>query len=127
MDTDIFQRPDLSIPDITLPNLSIDTRDYDLADWQYEKICEEIKEFQSALNENEEVALQLTNFGQSFTMLVTDIGFQNPSLIYYYGEINGKYCQLIQHVSQINFLLMAVPKADPEKPARRVKIGFVKE
>ncbi len=127
MNTDIFQKPDLSIPDISLPDLSIDTRDYDLADWQYEKIREEIEEFQSTLNENEEVALQLTNFGQSILMQVEDIGYQNPSLIYYYGYVNGKYCQLIQHISQINFLLMAVPKADPEKPARRVKIGFVKE
>lgn len=110
-----------------LPYIPDIRNDYDEASWQYEKICEEIEDFQSDLDENEEVALQLTNFGQSLTMLVTDIGYQNPSLIYYYGDINGKQCQLIQHISQINFLLMAVPKADPEKPARRVQIGFVKE
>ena len=107
------------------PVPEIDLRNYDLADWQYEKISEQIKEFQDGLDNDHELALKLTNFGQSIMLSVTDIGYQNPCLIYYYGYVNDKYCQLIQHVSQINFLLMAVPKSDPEKPARRVKIGFV--
>lgn len=119
MNNDLF-----SLPEISLPDLAINNRDYNHADWQYEKICEEIQNFQSNLDDEHEVALQLTNFGQSITMLVTDIGYQNPCLIYYYGEVNGRQCQLIQHVSQISFLLMSVPKHDPEKPARRMKIGF---
>lgn len=127
MNTDIFQNPDVSIPDISIQDLSVDTRDYDLADWQYEKICEQIKEFQDNLDNEHEVALMLTNFGKSIILNVTSLGFQNPCLIYYYGTVGENECQLIQHISQINFLLMAVPKADPEKPARRVKIGFVKE
>lgn len=117
MSNNLIQTPEL-------PDLDDALRDYNLADWQYEKICEEIQNFQANLDDEYEVALQLTNFGQSITLLVTDIGFQNPCLIYYYGEVKGRQCQLIQHTSQINFLLMAVPKADPLKPARRMKIGF---
>ncbi len=93
------------------------------AKWQYEKLCEQIKEFQDGIDSEHELALMLTNFGQSITLVVTDISYQNPCLIYYYGYVNGKYCQLIQHVSQINFLMKSVPKSDPNAPARRV--GFV--
>ena len=112
-------------PTIDLPDFNaILPREYNEADWQYEKICEQIKEFQDSLDSDHEIALQLTNFGQSIILNVTDIGYQNSCLIYYYGYANGKYCQLIQHISQINFLLMSVPKPDPAKPARRVLIGF---
>lgn len=117
--------PDDVMPSIASPCIDFDgVRDYDSAEWQYEKICEQMKDFQDNLDDEHEIALKLTNFGQSITMSVTDIGYQNPCLIYYYGYVNDKYCQLIQHVSQINFLLMSVPKPDPSKPARRVVIGF---
>ena len=42
----------------------------------------------------------------------------------YYGTVNGKETQLIQHINQISFLLMAVPKSNPDKPARRIA-GFL--
>lgn len=96
--------------------------DYTTAEWQYKCIREEVKEFENNLDNDHEVALQLTNFGKSILLNVTNIGYQNPCLIYYYGTVNGKYCQLIQHVSQINFLLMSVEKEHPQKPPRR--IGF---
>lgn len=51
-----------------------------------------------------------------------DIGYANPSTLIFYGTVGGQEATLIQHMSQLNFLLMSVPKADPEKPARR--IGF---
>ncbi len=98
------------------------TRAATLASNQYEIISEQIKEFQDNLDNEHEIALLLTNFGQAITMSVTEIDFCNPSLICYYGFVNGKECKLIQHISQISFLLMAVKKEDPEKPPRR--IGF---
>lgn len=98
-------------------------KDYTKADWQYEVILKEIKDFEKNLDNDHEVALKLASFGQSITMSVTEIGYQNPCLIYYYGYVNGKYCQLIQHVSQISFLMIAEPKSDPLKNPRRV-IGF---
>lgn len=56
-------------------------------------------------------------------MQVTDIGYQNPDMLYFYGYINGNQTQLIQHVSQLNFVLMAVKKEEPDRAPRR--IGFV--
>lgn len=55
-------------------------------------------------------------------MSVTDIGYQNPDILYFYGFVDGKEAQLIQHISQLNFLITSIEKEDKEKPARR--IGF---
>ena len=104
-------------------NIPVDPiRDYHLADWKYEKIMEEITDFEKALDEEHEVALKLTSFGSSVTMIVTSIGYQNPDMLYFYGFVNGKDAQLIQHVSQLNFLMTSVERKDKTKPARR--IGF---
>lgn len=97
-------------------------RNYQNADYQYEILCDYIKDFQDGLDDNHEVGLQLASFGQSMLLNVTDIGFSNPSLIHFYGYCNGNQAHLIQHVNQLNFLLLAVPKLDSQKPARR--IGF---
>lgn len=98
-------------------------RNYHLADYQFEILMESIKEFEASLDDNHEVAIQLASFGQSIVMNVTEIGYSNPSLIHFYGYVDGKKAELIQHVNQLNFLLLAVPKSDPNRPARR--IGFV--
>lgn len=101
---------------------SVSSRDYALADYQYQRIMESIYDFEQYLDKDKEVALYLTNFGESILMHITDIGYSNPSLIHYFGYVNGNYAELIQHVSQINFLITSTPKLDDDKPARR--IGF---
>ena len=98
-------------------------RDYTHADWKYEKIKEQIEEFQTGLADDIDVCVALASFGTNMIMQVTDIGYQNPDMLYFYGYINGNETQLIQHVSQLNFILMAVKKDEPERPPRR--IGFV--
>lgn len=98
-------------------------RDYTHADWKYEKLREQIEEFQSYLTDDVDVCIALASFGTSMIMQVTDIGYQNPDMLYFYGYINGNQTQLIQHVSQLNFVLMAVKKEETGRPPRR--IGFV--
>lgn len=92
-----------------------------LADRQYEILMDSIREFESDLDEKHEVGVRLASFGQSILMNVTGIGYSNPSLIHFYGQVNGKNAELIQHVNQLNFLLMAVPVEDGHSPRR---IGF---
>ena len=92
------------------------------ADWKYKKIVEQIREFEAELDDEHEVALRLASFGTSIVMTVTDIGYQNPDMLYFYGIVNGKGAQLIQHISQLNFLLLAIEKQTPSAPPRR--IGF---
>lgn len=99
-----------------------DIRNYEHASWTYEKISENIKDFQDSLDNSHEVGVMLASFGETVLMTVTDIGFQNPNLLYFYGFVNGVDSQLIQHMSQLNFLLTSVPVPSDREPNR---IGFV--
>lgn len=109
-----FQPMQIHVPD--------PPRNYNLADYSYEVIIDRIREFEAGLDNDHEVSLMLASFGQSITLAVTDIGYSNPSTLVFYGFVNDQRATLIQHISQLNFLLIAVKKADPEKPPRR--IGF---
>ena len=100
--------------------LSVDSHKY--ASYSYKVIMERIKEFESELDDEHEVAMQLASFGKSIVLAVTDIGYSNPSTLVFYGYVDGQYATLIQHMSQLNFLLLSVEKQNPEKPAHR--IGF---
>ncbi|MGI6014323.1 MAG: DUF6173 family protein [Oscillospiraceae bacterium] len=95
---------------------------YQYADYSYEIIKDRIEEFEKSLDDEHEVLIQLASFGQSIKLAVTDIGYSNPSTLVFYGYIGEQSAMLIQHVSQLNFLLLSAKKKDPEKPARR--IGF---
>lgn len=112
---------DALTPKFITPDM-IDVRNYHNADYQFELLCNDIKDFQKTLDDSHEVGLQLASFGQSILLNVTNIGYSNPSLIHFYGYYNGNKAHLIQHVNQLSFLLVSVPKSDPNKPARR--IGF---
>ena len=101
---------------------AIEMRNCNLADYSYEVIMERIKEFEDTLDNDHEVALRLASFGQSITLSVVDIGYSNPSTLVFHGYVGDQPATLIQHMSQLNFLRLAVKKADPEKPPRR--IGF---
>jgi acyl CoA:acetate/3-ketoacid CoA transferase alpha subunit len=62
-------------------------------------------------------------FGEAITMHVEAIEYSDPSLITFYGfGANRKPMQLIQHLTQLNFLLTAVDKI-PNQP-NRTTIGF---
>ena len=95
---------------------------YSYSDTQFEIIKKYVEDFQSTLDSDHEVGLLLTNFGQSMLMNVTEIGFEKSVLMIFRGFVNSKMSTLIQHISQISFLLTSVPKSDPSAPPRR--IGF---
>jgi Family of unknown function (DUF6173) len=81
-----------------------------------------IAEFEASLEVDQEVAARLASFGGVLLFHVTQIGFSKPNLVTFYGVTSeGEKVQLIQHVSQLNFLLKAVPKH--ESKAKR--IGFI--
>ena len=66
---------------------------------------------------------QLAQFGSTITIAVQGMGYSNPSLLHFIGELDdGSKVELIQHVSQLNFLLVAQKKRNPGAPPRR--IGF---
>ncbi|WP_027410710.1 DUF6173 family protein [Anoxybacteroides tepidamans] len=94
-----------------------------LASGLYRRIVEMIHDFERHLDEEHEIGVRLVSFGQTIQFHIEDIGYYNPSLVIFSGRLeNDARVELVQHVSQISFLLMALPKRDESKPARR--IGF---
>lgn len=81
-------------------------------------------EFQNNLPENMDIVLKCIQFGSSMTILVENIGYIGHSLVVFSGKDSGTNCpvEVIQHTSQISFLLAAFPKPEPQTPKR--KIGF---
>lgn len=109
--------------DIFFNNYRIPTQSYlSYADTQFSLLKKQILEFQSSLDLEYDVGILLTNFGQTILMEVTDIGYTGSVLMIFRGFVNGQSSTLIQHISQLNFLLTSIPKA-PEIPKR--KIGFI--
>ena len=101
----IYEQLTNPLGDISAADLS----DPHMADWKYKKIKEQIKQFEDGLDNDHEIAICLASFGTAIKMAVHDIGFQNPDM----------------HTSQLNFLLLAVPKPNPAAPPRR--IGFTSD
>ncbi len=111
------------LPTIThVPHQDFDMDIYQCAEHQYNCIMEDIREFEEALDEDHEIALKLTHVGQAITLAVTEISYAQPSLMYYHGYVGDQKALLVQHVSQINFLMIAMPKRIPDNPPNR--IGF---
>lgn len=114
---------DFKIPTPVIPYIPTPTNDSDYiyADTQFAHLKKIVEDFESSLDNEHEVELWLTSFGQSVMMQVTEIDYRMPVLMVFTGYVNGKLSTLVQHVNQLNFLLTSVPK-DPERPKR--KIGF---
>lgn len=118
----MFDFPGLSsISEQILSDVEPSPLTYSYSDTQFEILLKYIKGFEQSLDSEHEVGLILTNFGQSITMQVTEIGYEKSVLMVFKGYVNGKMSALIQHVSQINFLLTSVEK-EPDRPKRT--IGF---
>lgn len=112
-----YKMPVVDMPKLTNPNLASEF---------YDRLTKMIEEFDGKLDQTEEVGVRLVSFGQAVTFSVEDLGYWNPSLIRFYGRLeDGTPVELIQHVSQISFLLMAIKRKNPDEPKR--KIGFRRE
>lgn len=87
-----------------------------------ENIRKYIETFEASLDPDHEVALRIASFGGVVTFHAETIGFAKPDLITFIGVTpEGDRVQLVQHFSQLSFLLKAVKKTQAE--ARR--IGFI--
>ena len=105
-----------------IDNVKIDTPAQHMwADGQFEILKRYIQVFENSLDSEHEVGIMMTNFGQSVTMIVTKITYENPVLMVFTGYVNGKEATLLQHINQLNFMLTSVDK-EPDKP--KIKIGF---
>tara|TARA_B100001179_G_scaffold220269_1_gene194603 strand:- start:293 stop:844 length:552 start_codon:yes stop_codon:yes gene_type:complete len=92
------------------------------AQWAYERLILYIKNFEEQLDDSQEIAMGFTG-GQMGVLKIEGMGYFDPDIVTFYGsEPGGARTQLIQHVSQLNVMLRALPKpGEAEKPRR---IGF---
>lgn len=110
--------------EVKVPEL-VNTPAQNLASEFYNRIIKMINDFDAEIAQTDEVGIKLVTFGNAITFNVTHVGYSNPSLIMFSGIRldNGSYVNLVQHVSQISFLLTAVPRSNPEEPKKQ--IGFI--
>lgn len=92
------------------------------AQWGYERIILYIQNFEKQLDNEHEVAMGFAG-GDTGVVRIEGLGYFDPDIITYYGsDETGTKTQLIQHVSQLNVMLRALPKR-PEQ-AEPTRIGF---
>ncbi|MGX9356994.1 DUF6173 family protein [Roseobacteraceae bacterium S113] len=92
------------------------------AEWAYERLILYIQKFEETLDGEHEVAMGFAG-GDMGVMRIEGMGFFDPDIITFYGsDPEGARTQLVQHVSQLNVLLRALPKMVPAAEPNR--IGF---
>lgn len=97
-----------------------------LASDMYQRIVALINNFESELPDTMQASGRLVSAGD-ITFSIQDIGYWDPNMIVFYGELSdGSAVELVQHLSQLNLLLVAVPRQDDIQKPRRV-IGFTQK
>lgn len=97
-----------------------------LASDMYQRIVALINNFESELPDTMQAGGRLVSAGD-ITFSIQDIGYWDPNMIVFYGELSdGSAVELVQHLSQLNLLLVAVPRQDDIQNPRRV-IGFTQK
>jgi hypothetical protein len=102
--------------------LPIVPKDVTMADTMYDRLMSHIADFQRDLDPEHEVGACLAYFGKEVLIHIESLGYQNPGLIVLYGfDGEGHRVTLLQHMTQVNLLLVALPPLKGEEPRR---IGF---
>lgn len=97
------------------------------AQWAYERIVLYLKNFEEQLDSSHEVAMGFTG-GEVGVLRIEGMGYFDPDIITFYGtDSAGGKTQLIQHVSQLNVMLRALPKPDAKIEARRIGFRLAKD
>ena len=92
------------------------------AQWAYERIILYIKNFEEQLDASQEVAMGFTG-GDAGVLRIEGMGYFDPDILTFYGvDGAGGRTQMVQHVSQLNVMLRALPK--PPEKAQATRIGF---
>src|SRR5262249_37307458 len=112
-----------TVETLPLPDISRSLRSNPARE-AYTRLGQYVKDFESRLDQEHEIGARLVAFGQAVTFHIQSMGYWGPDIITFYGVNDNKEpVQLIQHVSQLNVLLVAMKKLD--KTPRR--IGYLWE
>ena len=92
------------------------------ARWAYERMILYIQNFEKQLDSEHEVAMGFAG-GQIGVLRIEGMGYFDPDIVTFYGrDEHGARTQLVQHVSQLNVMLRALPKRQGQEAPSR--IGF---
>jgi hypothetical protein len=92
------------------------------AEWAYERIVLYIQRFEQDLDNDHEVGMGLVG-SDAGTLRIQGMGYFPPDMVTFYGTSDtGARMQMIQHVHQLNVLLVSQPKVDRQQAPNR--IGF---
>ncbi|MEM6304549.1 MAG: DUF6173 family protein [Pseudomonadota bacterium] len=92
------------------------------AQWAYERVVVYIQKFEEHLDSDHEVAIGFTG-AEAGVLRIEGMGYFDPDIVTFYGsDPTGGRTQLVQHVSQLNVLLRALPKE--VQGAEPNRIGF---
>lgn len=97
------------------------------AEWAYDRLILYIQNFEAQLDATQEVAMGFTG-GAGGVLQIEGVGYFEPDLVTFYGrDEDGLKTQMIQHVSQLNVILRAVPKESPSEPPRRIGFNMMQQ
>ena len=92
------------------------------AEWAYERLILYIQNFEETLDNEQEIAMGFTG-GNAGILRIEGMGYFDPDIVTFYGsDDGGGKTQLVQHVSQLNVMLRALPKQVEQAAPNR--IGF---
>ena len=113
---------DVSV-DLDLPKAVAKTpvKQKSAAEWAYERLILYVQNFEEQLDDEHEAAMGFAGSDHG-VIRIEGMGFFGPDILTFYGsDDQGIRTQMIQHVSQLNVTLRALPRL-PDRPAQR--IGF---
>ncbi len=110
-------------PEVPQADANEDIESAYMASDMYQRIVSLINNFEEGLPDDLQAGGRLVSAGD-ITFSIQDIGFWDPNIIVFHGELaDGSAVELVQHISQMNLLLVAVPRKDDTDKPRRI-IGF---
>jgi hypothetical protein len=88
----------------------------------YERVVQQIADFESRLNPDEEVGARFVAAPGEGPIHIENVGYWGPDMLIFHGQnADGRPVQVLQHVTQLSITLTALPTQGPE-PRR---VGFV--
>ena len=92
------------------------------ADLLHRNLLEQIADFEETLEDDEQIGAYLSSFGREMFIRIENVGYHNPDFIIFYGTgvDDGKKIQLVQHLSQINVMFVAVKSLESAGNPRRI-------
>jgi len=88
-----------------------------LASTYHQLLVSRINDFNLGLDDDHEAGIKVFNGGQSLQFHLTGLMHADPSLISFSGAtIQGSPIEIIQHISQVNIILVKLPRLEADKP-----------